>query len=104
MDKLREYARLLVAIVVLVAIIGLVWGVIEWSGYRLRLQAEADLRRAERIEATTELIEERRQYVMLLPGVVAQLSDTAIASASTIVAWLLTLGMLGLQLAERWKR
>jgi hypothetical protein len=104
MDRLREYGRLAVAIAVLAAIIGVIWAAVEWSGYRLRLQAEADLARAERITAHTELIEERRQYVMLMPGIVAQLSDTAIAGFATLAGWVLSLGMLAMQLVDRWRR
>jgi len=100
-SKLKDYGRLLVAIFTLIGVILLIWAISELIGLRSKWQTELELARVRRLEAATERIEERRQYVMLLPGIVAQLSDTFIAGAATLIGWLMAIGMIGERIVER---
>jgi len=101
MTKLREYGRLLVAFALVAMVIVAVVGIVEVLGLRARRQAEVELRRLQRIEAQTELLEQRQMGWLMAPGIVAQLNDTIISAAATGIGWLLALGMIALQFTER---
>lgn len=101
MTQLREYGRLMVAFVVIALVIGAALGIVELFGLRLKWQAEAELRRLQRIEAQTELLEQRQMGWLMAPGIFAQLNDTIIATAATAAGWFLALGVIAVQLAER---
>lgn len=79
-------ALLLVAGIIIAGI----W-IADLAGVKERWQAQAELNRAARIQEQAELVEQRQQAFILLPGVVAQLTDTMLSTILTLGGWLLAL-------------
>jgi len=100
----RDKLHVFVALVVIVAIVALGALFVELSGLRLKWQAQAETARMQRLQAQEELLEQRQQGWLLLPGVVAVLTDTAIATAATVVGWVLAAAMIVIQVTERVRR
>ena len=102
-DRLRRILAVVLALAITAAAVGLS-GAVARTVAQLdvfqgrRLEAEADRARADadKAAALVELEEERQQTAAMLPGVVASLSDTALAGAYALADRLLNLLLLAL--------
>ena len=109
--KLARYGRTFAAIVVLAATVALVAGLVQLFGGFELAKAQAQARAAEalarRLEAQADLAEQHQQTIAMLPGAVAAMADTALATGYAIGDRLLVLilgGLLGLTLARKGGR